>query len=217
MAKNALAVIDQPGADNEAPGLLRIVGGLLDCAERSTPRNRRVLLDAASVLLEAAKDEAVEEQSGATTRPKPTRDLKAFNREAIARAKAAAPPEVLPKAKPQTPAPTVTGGGTTDTLLELHGVSISLKPDDGQVSYRGKTTEVTDKQAQLAALLLKGSPHPIDREFLSEKLGFRGEFRDTSLGTLIGDTRRAVETIGLTLKTIRGVGVSLQTPEQGEP
>lgn len=178
------------------------------------------LCTGAGVLLDHARRNSVSEEKPARKRVQPKKRKARKTRKARATqpraAKAAAVPAapatvaapVVAPAKPETPR-----GGAP---FHVHGVTLHAATDDERISFRGKETDLTARQAQLAALLMRGHPNPVDRKHLIEKLGIGGSFADTQLGAQVGEVRRAVASIGLDVKTFKGIGVALAIPEAGE-
>lgn len=120
-------------------------------------------------------------------------------------------PPAQPPAAPVVPAkPESPPGGAP---FHARGVTLHFDPGHQRICFKDKETELTARQAQLAAALMRGAPNPIGRNHLIEKLGIGGSFADTQLGTWVGDLRRAVATIGLDVKTFKGIGVALAIPE----
>jgi hypothetical protein len=74
--------------------------------------------------------------------------------------------------------------------------------------------EITARQAQLLALLVRASPQPVGREFLIPRL-WRSPptFASQMLSQRVGDCGSAAAAVGLTLRTVRGVGIALAPQE----
>jgi DNA-binding response OmpR family regulator len=77
---------------------------------------------------------------------------------------------------------------------------------------------VTARQARLFAALAPAMPQVVDRAFLIKKIwaGQRiPEFAEQILGALVRDSAVAAASIGLSINSVRGVGVALQAKESG--
>lgn len=150
--------------------------------------------------------------------------LPSWSREAAPRQedqqKTAAP--AMPKSEPLSPPAVPTksaaapqakpnGGGNGVHHVALHGVRVDLTPEEENVEHGGKVMELTARQAQFLAALLRGYPNPIDRNFIRQKVcAGTGSQADAMLDMIYGDLSKAVADIGLHVKAIKGVGFSLE-------
>lgn len=123
----------------------------------------------------------------------------------------AKPAARAPKAAKRAPAAAASPAPprAADAEVNSDGVSVDTTPDAESISYGGRTTELTAEQAELAALLARAMPTPVAREFLIKKLGLTSAFAEQTLSTRASRLREAVATIGLEVKTVRGVGIAL--------
>ncbi len=111
-------------------------------------------------------------------------------------------PDVKPPAKAAPPA----GKGET-----YHGVTIDFTEDDESVSFRGKTIEVTTRQAVLLKLLARPMPQPVAESFLI-KACWHPVPKDAAamLRQTVDDLRSALVAIGLDLRAVKGVGYQIK-------
>lgn len=99
-----------------------------------------------------------------------------------------------------------------DPPVTIAGITISFDQDGESVTYRGKSMEVTDRQAQFVATLAKAMPQPVGREFVTKKL-FNGSVPATAamvIDHIAMDLTKALPGIGLQLKNMKGIGFALQ-------
>lgn len=102
--------------------------------------------------------------------------------------------------------------GKHEPPIVHNGVTIVFAPDAESVSYRGKSMEVTARQAQLVALLARAMPNSVGREFIKPRLfgGKIGPHADGVLDTMAMDLGKALGAIGLVLRNTKGIGFALQ-------
>jgi len=108
---------------------------------------------------------------------------------------------------PDEPAPAADGS----QAFSQHGVVLVLSRNDECITYRGKMLDLTANQAAFLAVLLKAAPHPVGVEFILKKL-FAGRKVDEAqmrLEQLERELRKALPSIGLSLESIKGVGLKL--------
>lgn len=106
-----------------------------------------------------------------------------------------------------------TPAGPVVEANETNGVTIDPTPNGESISYGGRTTELTAKLAVLASALARAMPLPVDRKRLAKELGLSGEWADQMVSQHARKLGDAVGTIGLIVKTVRGVGVAMQPAE----
>lgn len=95
-------------------------------------------------------------------------------------------------------------------------MTIEHKGRGGFVTFADNVIEMTGKQARIVACLARGMPHPVDRLFIAKRVwaGERvPESYETVISNYISPIIAPLAGIGLTLKTVRGVGLSLQKAE----
>lgn len=99
------------------------------------------------------------------------------------------------------------GGGTA-----VNGIFIDLKQDEESVTFRGKSTEVTTRQARLVALLARPRPQPVAESFLVGALWEGRPPKDAAelLRQICADLKGGMSSIGLDLRTVKGVGYQLK-------
>ncbi|MCZ7564721.1 MAG: hypothetical protein M5U08_13855 [Burkholderiales bacterium] len=122
-------------------------------------------------------------------------------------------PAFLPApAKPPAPRPPKPAAPARDPLF-ANGVEITFGPD-ADVTYAERTTEITERQAELLAVLAPAMPLPVGRDFIAGKLwASPPTHADVMLGEIASSLKAALPGIGLQLKTVRGVGIALQPLE----
>lgn len=100
-------------------------------------------------------------------------------------------------------------------IVERDGISVWIKPGVERIQHAGREVELNARQAALAAALVRATPVPVDRTHLINKVwkGRAPACADTVLGAIATDLRTACEPIGLVVKTVRGVGISIQRAE----
>jgi hypothetical protein len=110
--------------------------------------------------------------------------------------------ESAPKPK-DTPKP----GGVT-----FHGVTIDTTLDSESISFKGKSTEVTTRQAKLLQLLARPRPAPVAETFLIANLwdGKPPQTAADQLRTMADDLRAGLAPIGLSLNLVKGAGYQLK-------
>jgi hypothetical protein len=119
------------------------------------------------------------------------------------------PPARLDSAERKAPAKIQRGPAGLG--LELHGVTIDLTVDEESVTYAGKTIDVTTNQAAMLAACLRGLPNVIDRNFMRRQLFAAKSMTegDALLDFVAQDLPKAMASIGLTFKIIKGQGFAL--------
>lgn len=81
------------------------------------------------------------------------------------------------------------------------------------IEHADRVIEVTPRQARLVACLARAMPQPVDRKFIAGKVwaGSRvPDFYEQIISQVFTPIVAPLAEIGLTLKTVRGVGLSLQ-------
>lgn len=111
--------------------------------------------------------------------------------------------------QPASPPPAKRAG-----VIERDGITVDPTAGDESISFRGRKTDLTGEMAKLAAALARGTPEPIGRDFLIRELGLTGEFASQLLSQRAATLREACATIGLEIKTVRGIGI-LMAPVEG--
>lgn len=119
-----------------------------------------------------------------------------------------------PKPAPASPKPKL--AAAVEPPLERSGITIHFDRGAEAIELAGKLAKLSGRQAQFLAVLLKATPEPVDRKFIARKL-WAGEgvppSYDVSLSELAIALRATLAPIGLTVKTVRGVGIALQPVE----
>jgi len=112
------------------------------------------------------------------------------------------------------PAGAANGGhGSSNGAGEtVNGVTIDLTDGAESVSFKGKSTEVTARQAKLVRLLARPRPQPVDESFLVAALWDGKPMLNATeqLKTIAADLRNSLAPIGLDLKAVKGVGYQLR-------
>jgi hypothetical protein len=124
-----------------------------------------------------------------------------------------APPARMRAEKP----PEAMGGGVTRTPKAdggetFNGVSIDLTEDEESVSFKGKSTEVTTRQAKFVRLLARPRPALVGEAFLIGALWDGKPPRDAAeqLRQMSADLQKGLSPIGLNLAVVKGVGYQLK-------
>jgi hypothetical protein len=106
-----------------------------------------------------------------------------------------------PARKPQSSA--------TETL---NGVTIEFSMDGESVTFKGKTVEVTARQARLIRLLARPRPAPVAETFLLKNLwdGRAPNNAGEQLRTLCADLQKGLAPIRLDLNLVKGAGYQLR-------
>lgn len=178
------------------------------------PRELRVVVASALALLSEEFDSLSAQIAPAAERvpalPAPgrkRRPARRRKRKSGHNAEASPATSTRPAAKPAAaPAPACAAA------ITLNGVTIDPSADNQRVSFNGKETEITARQAELLIMLARGMPNPIGSEFLCRKL-FPARNADSAaqgVSLLKAETAAAVEAIGLEVFTVRGVGLVLR-------
>lgn len=191
-----LAVIATPPQAEERP-VLELVAGMLETATAATPRDAATMIDASIRLLRSVHADLVEAPAARAARKgrkagKPRAQRKARSRRED-------PPA-------ETPAP---------AAISAEGIIVNESEGEQSISFNGKTTELLPASARLAAALVKAAGQPIGRAHLVKKVwgASAPASAETMLGALVGQLREACAGLGLEVKTIRGVGVSIAPAE----
>lgn len=109
-----------------------------------------------------------------------------------------------------------TGGGTRKAqgsdVQTFNGVSIDLTVYEETVSFKGKSTEVTTRQAKFVRLLARPRPQPVGEAFLIGALwdGKPPATAADQLRTMAADLQKNLSPIGLNLAVVKGVGYQLK-------
>lgn len=117
-------------------------------------------------------------------------------------------------AAPQVSRPLTRVNGAT--LVQNKGVKLDLTAEEENVSFGGKTMDLTTRQAAvLAAVLLRVSPSFVGRSFIlnSALADVPQHTREASLDLMVSDLTRALAGIGLALRSQKGVGLALKIGE----
>ena len=122
----------------------------------------------------------------------------------------AAPPRQEPV--PIKPVPPV----AAEWCVTAHGITITLLRNAEAIEHGGAEMEINARQALFLSVLLKGSPNPIGRDFIAQKIwpGGPPATSDLALTQLTTELAAALAPIGLAVKAVRGVGIALQKIEQ---
>jgi hypothetical protein len=127
----------------------------------------------------------------------------------------AAAPAIPPVRRPR--GPRRLGGGRAEEsdpeILDHNGVTATVGERSASIEHADRVIEVTPRQGRLVACLARAMPQPVDRKFIAGKVweGARiPEAHETIISNLIAPIITPLAGMGLTLKTVRGVGLSLQ-------
>ncbi len=107
------------------------------------------------------------------------------------------------------------GGGArkpVDAGVTLNGVTIDTTLDSESVSFKGKSTEVTTRQARLVQLLARPRPAPVADSFLIGALwdGKPPANAADQLRTMAADLQKGLSPLGLDLRLVKGAGYQLR-------
>ncbi len=96
--------------------------------------------------------------------------------------------------------------------VTFNGVTIDLTLDAESVEFKGKSTEVTTRQAKLVRLLAKPRPAPVGEAFLVGALwdGKPPATAGDTLRQMAADLQKGLSPIGLNLVAVKGVGYQLK-------
>lgn len=116
-----------------------------------------------------------------------------------------------PIAAEDRPSPKAANAPKSDTVTH-HGVTIDTTLDKETVSFKGKSTEVTTRQARLVQLVARPRPAPVAESFLIANLwnGKPPAAASNQLHTVADDLRAALAPIGLNLNFVKGAGWQLK-------
>jgi hypothetical protein len=94
----------------------------------------------------------------------------------------------------------------------FNGVTIDFAESEESVSFKGKSTEVSTRQAKLIRLLARPRPAPVAESFLIAGLwdGRPPANAKEQLKTMAGDLQKGLSPIGLNLCLVKGVGYQLK-------
>lgn len=94
----------------------------------------------------------------------------------------------------------------------VNGIFIDLTEDEESVTFRGKSTEVTTRQAKFVSLLARPRPQPVAEAFLVGALwdGKPPSNAVDQLKQMAADLQKGLSPIGLDLRTVKGVGYQLK-------
>lgn len=206
-------------ADASRPDLLDVASLLFDTARGQPAAARLTLLDAAQILIDRARaDLAAPAQVAAPARRARTNG--AAHRRKI-RAPASVPQAQAATAPPPARRDAAPGGGQRSKvedeaepeILDHNGVTATIGARSASIEHADRVIEVSPRQARLVACLARAMPQPVDRKFIAGKVwaGQRvPEASDTIISNLVQPIVAPLAAMGLTLKTVRGVGVALQ-------
>jgi hypothetical protein len=128
----------------------------------------------------------------------------------------AGPKLLAPPAKTPAEKTAAAAGGGARKLGQagetFNGVTVDLTEDSESVSFKGKSTEVTTRQAKFVRLLAKPRPSPVGEAFLVGAL-WDGKPPATAmeqLRTMAGDLQKGLSPIGLNLCLVKGAGYQLR-------
>lgn len=126
-----------------------------------------------------------------------------------------APPKAAekpaPAAREDKPSPKAPSTPKSDAIA-FNGVTIDVTLDKESISFRGKSTEVTTRQAKLVQLLARPRPAPVAESFLIANLwnGKPPASASDQLRTMADDLRAGLAPIGLNLNLVKGAGYQLK-------
>ncbi|HYD66124.1 hypothetical protein [Azospirillum sp.] len=94
----------------------------------------------------------------------------------------------------------------------VNGITIDLTLDSESITFNGKATEVTTRQAKFVRLLAKPRPAPVAESFLVGALWDGKPPRDAAeqLRLIAADLKGGLAPIGLDLRAVKGVGYQLK-------
>jgi hypothetical protein len=115
-----------------------------------------------------------------------------------------------PTRQPATPA---SGSSTAKPLAgeTLGGITIDMTEDEESVTFKGRSTEVTTRQAKMVRLLARPRPEPVGEAFLIKSLwDHPPKDAKDQLRIIASDLQKGLSPIGLNLLPVRGVGYQLK-------
>lgn len=101
-------------------------------------------------------------------------------------------------------------------IVDHNGVTVSLVAGEEKVTFGELEIEVKPRHARLVACLAAANFLPVARNFIAKRVwaGERvPEFHEQLLSSLSTEVNPALEQLGLTIKTVRGVGLALAKVE----
>lgn len=232
----ALALLqDVPAlSDGAGPGpMLGLAVQLLAAGNeaRRNPRHADAILAAAISIIETVRTDlatpaAAQRVARQAREPKAKKNAapKREPRQVTAAPASAREVYVAPKPAPVTTSrAAVAGGGRTVAIDPLESavwndVKITFAADGCSVAHEGyrDAVDLSVKQARLISCLARAMPQPVDRKFIAGKVWASerapAEFSNI-ISSMIRDIIEPLAGIGLTLKTVHGVGLSLQKAE----
>lgn len=118
-----------------------------------------------------------------------------------------APPSKQPVAPVSANTKTKPAAGET-----LGGITIDMTEDEESVTFKGRSTEVTTRQAKLVRLLARPRPEPVGEAFLIKSLWDAPTPKDAKeqLRMIASNLQKGLSPIGLNLLPVRGVGYQLK-------
>ncbi len=101
--------------------------------------------------------------------------------------------------------------GVSDTLIEFG--SLRYDSADKQVSANGQLLDLSAREISVLEILLLRAGRVVSKEHLAEHLyGWGGEVGDNAIEVGIHRLRKKLEPIGISIRTIRGLGYLLDKP-----
>lgn len=129
------------------------------------------------------------------------------------------PPHIGPKllappakaAAEQPPAAKAKAAESKSAGESLNGITIDLTEDSESVSFKGKTMDITTRQARLVHLLARPRPSPVAESFLVKNLWERAPANaPEQLRQMAADLQKGLSGIGLDLRLVKGAGYQIR-------
>lgn len=205
----ALAISDS--ALGGEPDLLDVAIALLASARRlSLQHHKSVLIEASTILLDAQRADAPAAHSP-VPRPRKARAAKprTRGRKSVESLFREAKREVQ---KPMKSAP---ARFTVRPTESVNRVTIVFDKGHEAITYDGKSMELNARQAQVLYVLARAMPNPVDRKHIASKLwATPPQFWEQTVSNVVRECGRAVDGVGLEVKSVPGVGVLLRPREE---
>lgn len=117
-------------------------------------------------------------------------------------------PAAAPPPRPAVAGPSRTG----EPSVNMNGIIVEFYKDVECIRYRGKTADLTLRQALFAGACVKAMPNPVNRGFLINKIfGLRPpSTAEMVLDQISLDLGKLLPDVGLRLKNQKGVGFAIE-------
>lgn len=115
----------------------------------------------------------------------------------------------------QAPAPAAgnTSAAPSAAAVTYNGVTVDSVAGAERVMFKAAVVSISADGAVLAAALARTMPVPVDRAFLRQRHGLKGEWAEQLLNQRAARLREQLAPIGLNVETVRGVGIKLEAVE----